>query len=177
MGTRSIPAWAGEPAWTGISQTGMRVYPRVGGGTTDRTVTAIFDDGLSPRGRGNRYHLEGHLVADRSIPAWAGEPAGRIPAIPMIWVYPRVGGGTLLASLGMYSGCGLSPRGRGNRLQRNGQHRSDRSIPAWAGEPTTPHMVLLPEGVYPRVGGGTSATHSGDSLYSGLSPRGRGNPA
>ena len=50
----SIPAWAGEPALAQAEQD--------------------IDDGLSPRGRGNREVLFEVVTKVRSIPAWAGEP-------------------------------------------------------------------------------------------------------
>ena len=71
---------------------------------------------------------------------------------------------TLLASIG-----GLSPRGRGNGPQ------PARSIPAWAGEPSSWTCDWFLCRVYPHVGGGTSMRVMLRGLSQGLSPRGRGN--
>ncbi len=49
---------AGEPRRTLWRQWVWRVYPRVGGGTDARTVTAIQTRGLSPRGWGNLCNSE-----------------------------------------------------------------------------------------------------------------------
>ena len=50
---RSIPAWAGKPASATSARRPRRVYPRVGGETTDRACSRYHGAGLSPRGRGN----------------------------------------------------------------------------------------------------------------------------
>ena len=111
----------------------------------------------------------------RSIPAWAGEPG--LPTIPAAatWVYPRVGGGTLLNNGDHELSLGLSPRGRGNRRCRTSAGRGVGSIPAWAGEPIQVLGTTNPEEVYPRVGGGTATAYAAIMSSSGLSPRGRGN--
>ena len=195
---RSIPAWAGEPTPSTSPKTFPKVYPRVGGGTRLVTSACNSSAGLSPRGRGN--------------------PDLHGPLFPFTEVYPRVGGGTVDQGLYQSDAEGLSPRGRGNRRRRLSPGRRNRSIPAWAGEPTPchprapPSRGLSPRGrgnhglgqyrpskggsipawagepttpssnatlrtVYPRVGGGTSTVRARISLMSGLSPRGRGNPA
>ena len=124
-GGGSIPAWAGEP--DGVVQIGMliKVYPRVGGGTSSPSARNCTVYGLSPRGRGNpAFNLDvdsnfGSIPAwagepgrrilpksgrrvyphdpilCRSIPAWAGEPQSAACGHPLHTVYPRVGGGTL----------------------------------------------------------------------------------
>ena len=127
----SIPAWAGEPC------TYRRVLSPRGGGTIivlNRLVTVY------PR-------VGGGTIVSNTIP-------------PSLGVYPRVGGGTL--------SIGLSPRGRGNpsngmmpmpypRVGGGTQlvYSSDRSIPAWAGEPSSSTRPIFVGSVYPRVGGGT----------------------
>ena len=52
----------------------MRVYPRVGGETSDQQGAEHRDQGLSPRGRGNRRSPPAAGAHLRSIPAWAGKP-------------------------------------------------------------------------------------------------------
>ena len=49
------------------------------------------------------------------------------------------------------------------------------SIPACAGEPAVDGVGLAPEGVYPRVCGGTQSVPTRLDLIQGLSPRVRGN--
>ena len=90
-------------------------------------------------------------------------------------VYPRVCGGTPPRSVSHSQVMGLSPRVRGNRLERPLFLRNDRSIPACAGEPDRASRAGLSAKVYPRVCGGTACHLAVDALNGGLSPRVRGN--
>ena len=90
-------------------------------------------------------------------------------------VYPRVGGGTKYRTRRARSENGLSPRGRGNHDIRRRACADQRSIPAWAGEPTAHAPPTISVTVYPRVGGGTCFSLRKPSIAAGLSPRGRGN--
>ena len=91
--------------------------------------------------RGNLNRATRPRCRHRSIPAYAGEPDDEGEAARVLPVYPRVCGGTTGGP--PYDGpkTGLSPRMRGNLffVRRNGQ--SERSIPAYAGEPE--HSVIL----------------------------------
>ena len=131
--------------------------------------------GLSPRGRGNRIAYLAAVHEPGSIPAWAGEPSSLWPAYAPLPVYPRVGGGTLNDQLDTLDRDGLSPRGRGNPPLYGRLMLPCRSIPAWAGEPSTTNSTPLTGTVYPRVGGGTGASTARLAPVGGLSPRGRGN--
>ena len=71
---------------------------------------------------------------------------------------------------------GLSPRGRGNLSYPLMLMVLQRSIPAWAGEPSPPSPSDSKSTVYPRVGGGTLVELPISYDGRGLSPRGRGNP-
>ena len=70
---------------------------------------------------------------------------------------------------------GLSPRGRGNLRRPRACPSPSGSIPAWAGEPPLNTIPIVPESVYPRVGGGTFHRRKLVPASAGLSPRGRGN--
>ena len=196
-----------------------RVYPRVCGGTVIVHCIGIPNNGLSPRVRGN-LHAQGH--ADhfrRSIPACAGEPSYPLLAVfdHVPAVYPRVCGGTFMhQGGGVQSGrsipacagepscpgpCrpisgGLSPRVRGNLVQRQEDAGMAGSIPAcawepsthcWrcsavgsipacAGEPLAAPALISRIRVYPRVCGGTLRDSQRMLVAEGLSPRVRGNP-
>ena len=132
--------------------------------------------GLSPRVRGNLpdYGIP-HCVGG-SIPACAGEPAPRALRPPASGVYPRVCGGTSPVRATSARRMGLSPRVRGNQSAAAGRRRTDRSIPACAGEPHGALLCPRPPMVYPRVCGGTSSVGAPISSQCGLSPRVRGNP-
>ena len=112
--------------------------------------------GLSPRGRGNHFVRLIFVVSLRSIPAWAGEPETRAPVVWLKAVYPRVGGGTWPRGRRRPASVGSIPAwARGNHGADGHRRYFRRSIPAWAGEPSSPlqHPAATP--VYPRVGGGT----------------------
>ena len=87
-----------------------------------------------------------------------------------------MGGGTSKTGAARVVIYGLSPRGRGNPMAEVNQVETERSIPAWAGEPSTQDHTQRPDRVYPRVGGGTQRSLVYAQCRNGLSPRGRGNP-
>ena len=91
-----------------------RVYPRVCGGTLNRSARYRRPYGLSPRVRGNRGRACASNGNPGSIPACAGEPTEHLIYNAATTVYPRVCGGTG-ALLDLLSAvAGLSPRVRGN---------------------------------------------------------------
>ena len=125
--------------------------------------------------RGNLEHGRSVGQHSGSIPAYAGEPLGRAYTHPRCAVYPRVCGGTVYVRLRIAKADGLSPRMRGNQGYDFYEVRSNRSIPAYAGEPNTKNFSAKPGWVYPRVCGGTGHCQRCGALVSGLSPRMRGN--
>ena len=74
IGIRSIPACAGEPSPAPAPSALAGVYPRLCGGTLAGLAPPSSRNGLSPPVRGNLVGQPQHQVADRSIPACAGEP-------------------------------------------------------------------------------------------------------
>ncbi len=70
----TIPAWAGEPFSVIPNHIRIGDHPRVGGGTTSSGERGVFEDGPSPRGRGNRQTATACPTRHGTIPAWAGEP-------------------------------------------------------------------------------------------------------
>ena len=133
----------------------VEVYPRVCGGTAFEGLDMAHILSLSPRVRGNQKYL---LVVEAdagSIPACAGEPAGHRSRMLRKWVYPRVCGGTIIAVYLGTTARGLSPRVRGNQIERRNRRSIIRSIPACAGEPQVAPRRCDGVRVYPRVCGGT----------------------
>ena len=171
----SIPAWAGKPHRLAQSPVYPWVYPRVGGETASTITSQRSRSGLSPRGRGNRDFFGRHDSIVGSIPAWAGKPLLRYARHNTKKVYPRVGGETLDTKLRQGPLRGLSPRGRGNLGDLAHLDGVARSIPAWAGKPSSPRTEVLWRKVYPRVGGETPPLTDQEIMAEGLSPRGRGN--
>ena len=74
--SRSIPAYAGEPAMCAEAFIPVKVYPRVCGGTRLADMQDAVRYGLSPRMRGNQCDPPAARGRRRSIPAYAGEPFG-----------------------------------------------------------------------------------------------------
>ena len=91
-------------------------------------------------------------------------------------VYPRACGGTASPRPPVDIPGGLSPRLRGNLDHKQAVKVKKGSIPAPAGEPKYPQMIIRTLSVYPRACGGTSAGKSAAAVGGGLSPRLRGNP-
>ena len=173
---RSIPACAGEPRGRWAFRPGIRVYPRVCGGTPDAWTKAASARGLSPRVRGNPAWLPASVLAVGSIPACAGEPRRPLGGDGIGQVYPRVCGGTVRGPMMLLMLAGLSPRVRGNHFPGESPIGAGGSIPACAGEPWS---RVYPSGevrVYPRVCGGTADRPAQLTAARGLSPRVRGNP-
>ena len=112
--TGSIPAYAGEPGFVCAMSISSKVYPRVCGGTPPAIVPGENNEGLSPRMRGNLDADTPAAVAERSIPAYAGEPQFHCACPPTRRVYPRVCGGTGCIAIRKPGEDGLSPRMRGN---------------------------------------------------------------
>ena len=131
--------------------------------------------GLSPRVRGNLGVAQSSRDLFGSIPACAGEPWRGIFGRRVVWVYPRVCGGTRYHQNVSLDLMGLSPRVRGNRARKMAALGLRRSIPACAGEPNTDTQTTARGSVYPRVCGGTSMSRRSPSGLLGLSPRVRGN--
>ena len=146
----------------------------MGGGAEHQHRVADPDPGLSPRGRGSRTPAPSRRSGSGSIPAWAGEPMPGPMRGRKSRVYPRVGGGASPARASRRIGAGLSPRGRGSREHQFLGRVTEGSIPAWAGEPPRSNTSVRQSRVYPRVGGGASASSTRGRLATGLSPRGRG---
>ena len=171
----SIPACAGEPAWSRSVKAITRVYPRVCGGTIQRCAALAPSLGLSPRVRGNHARTGSAPAARGSIPACAGEPGSVAGRRWWARVYPRVCGGTGALHRRILQEWGLSPRVRGNPVHARGLAGRVGSIPACAGEPPTPGTGATQGWVYPRVCGGTCKTTVKVTGEPGLSPRVRGN--
>ena len=107
--------------------------------------------------------------------ARAGEPGSPSRRGPLPRVYPRASGGTRKSRFWWSPNWGLSPRERGNRVDRDRRGRCGRSIPARAGEPARCPALVSATGVYPRASGGTFWVIALAATYAGLSPRERGN--
>ena len=172
---RSIPARAGQPDHAASRSDTVRVYPRPRGATGHRQLRRHSRPGLSPPARGNLFHRKKNGRSYRSIPARAGQPARTAPRSSRAAVYPRPRGATSSNCAQVIPRCGLSPPARGNPVPRERLDGPDGSIPARAGQPTTPsHRECCPA-VYPRPRGATLDPADLAAQRPGLSPPARGN--
>ena len=149
----SIPAWAGNPPRLRLTIPKYGVYPRVGGEPPNFTHAATGGMGLSPRGRGTPKLGSPARSIGGSIPAWAGNPRARLSWQSWLTVYPRVGGEPQHRAPRPLMSQGLSPRGRGTPIGQRFVVPCLGSIPAWAGNPSSPSSSSGTSSVYPRVGG------------------------
>ena len=172
----TIPACAGEPRPQKRCRGPRRDYPRVCGGTRQAGVDVATFEGLSPRVRGNRSASGVQQKLWGTIPACAGEPTGKMPALGTIRDYPRVCGGTISPSPIGRAAKGLSPRVRGNPEGDLAHSPLAGTIPACAGEPSFSTSRNAEKRDYPRVCGGTRQEEVDYIRRVGLSPRVRGNP-
>ncbi len=131
--------------------------------------------GLFPRVRGNPPTCGCRARTWRPIPACAGQPVPRARPATSRRAYPRVCGATSGRDEHRGQDDGLSPRVRGNLLDRGGQKEQVRPIPACAGQPGSRRDHRHFQRAYPRVCGATLPAGIHDAAGKGLSPRVRGN--
>ena len=170
----SIPAHAGAPCFRPGKSPKRRVYPRACGGTRTLIRSKNAVGGLSPRMRGHRILVIGHIPFLGSIPAHAGAPSGIPPNRPVRRVYPRACGGTSAAIIKISPQKGLSPRMRGHHYTELLAQGTMGSIPAHAGAPKQATDPANERTVYPRACGGTLDVSTEEGKSQGLSPRMRG---
>ncbi len=89
----SIPAYAGEPLWSGVPTLRAQVDPRVRGGAIPLRAPSDASGGRSPRTRGSLLVVVLVCKTEGSIPAYAGEPRGMPKRALRPEVDPRVRGG------------------------------------------------------------------------------------
>ena len=171
---RFIPAWAGnsQPA-PGRGQR-KSVHPRMGGEQASIPHRPDNITGSSPHGRGTvlvTVCLEG---GERFIPAWAGNRSHAEGMLHQQPVHPRMGGEQGTEEwLAMRAG-GSSPHGRGTGWRARLFCRSNRFIPAWAGNSCVSTRPVLTSSVHPRMGGEQNSVTEGLRAVIGSSPHGRG---
>ena len=115
-------------------------------------------------------------LAQRFIPAWAGNTRSGPRRRPRYRVHPRVGGEHRYIDWDPSDSGGSSPRGRGTHVLPDRRWRPDRFIPAWAGNTRWSLLRRWCSTVHPRVGGEHIYADSGGNTEIGSSPRGRGTP-
>ncbi len=193
MGTRSIPARAGEARGPRRADARQRSIP-ARAGETRFPSTRHGRTGPSPRVRGKLCSHASERCGPGSIPARAGEAVEQafhsspFPVHPRAcggsivawslsengWVHPRACGGSGDGNLTTTRKQGPSPRVRGKPARRPPPGRASGSIPARAGEAASVPGAASGSRVHPRACGGSIPALAQEAEVRGPSPRVRG---
>ncbi len=133
--TRSIPAFTGEPMSWNSKPPLVWVHPRFHGGASGEGRGRGRGRGPSPLSRGSRYTRFQPNRAQRSIPAFTGEPSRGRSGRSQRRVHPRFHGGAPVETRRILAVVGPSPLSRGSRSRARGTGLRAGSIPAFTGEP------------------------------------------
>ena len=153
VGDRFIPACAGNSSWSATDGRHSAVHPRVCGELGLSVTCSSPMSGSSPRVRGTHVKQRVRQIANRFIPACAGNSRGGVPHRGGPAVHPRVCG-----ELGNWRTfpkrlTGSSPRVRGTPRFNATRWVSDRFIPACAGNSALQRHAVGFRPVHPRVCG------------------------
>ena len=173
----SIPACAGEAAFSELTLRRLEVDPRVRGGSKLEASKLCRTCGRSPRARGKLPDRFERARLRRSIPACAGEASRRALRLCRSRVDPRVRGGSIPDFFASDKAAGRSPRARGKQRHLADRRQHERSIPACAGEARCSRNRSSAEWVDPRVRGGSGFQSPRCLRNGGRSPRARGKRA
>ena len=151
-------------------------HPRVCGEHGTKCWKPRTPPGSSPRMRGTRESGMADYIAERIIPAYAGNTWWRTACPCCIWDHPRVCGEHTCSALAVPVTRGSSPRMRGTRVQQFASTLQHGIIPAYAGN--TRYPPYCPQAVpdHPRVCGEHPRAPIMKFHGAGSSPRMRGTP-
>ena len=150
---RFIPACAGNTRNRSYSFSQLAVHPRVCGEHKPTQIEAIGRYGSSPRVRGTQQRKLSEATLNRFIPACAGNTEWCAPPPWQSTVHPRVCGEHYRTGRLTNPMAGSSPRVRGTRDSRRRRRRSERFIPACAGNTPDTRASMHCTPVHPRVCG------------------------
>ena len=131
--SRFIPAGAGNSDLKIASQYWRAVYPRWRGELSVHPDSRPCDPGLSPLARGTLLLRWRFSLAQRFIPAGAGNSSSFFDVRKISAVYPRWRGELIFLFRNVSRGVGLSPLARGTHRAPLGGVSHVRFIPAGAG--------------------------------------------
>ena len=131
---RTIPARAGETSVETKTAKASRDHPRSRGGNYSGGMQSIPVGGPSPLARGKRNHNATHRRPSGTIPARAGETAGRQYPRRPCRDHPRSRGGNGPIWVRVSVSAGPSPLARGKHIGADGGVGEFGTIPARAGE-------------------------------------------
>ena len=147
---RFIPAGAGNTSPAFHLRVIRAVYPRWRGEHPLRESRCGFNIGLSPLARGTRTRSPASRISRRFIPAGAGNTQHTPCGGSVRPVYPRWRGEHCPAMPLVLRPAGLSPLARGTRVTIFECHRTNRFIPAGAGNTANVSNMKCLWPVYPR---------------------------
>ena len=171
---RFIPAPAGNTLGEFVGPEPITVHPRACGEHGPNWLSERYPSGSSPRLRGTPPHGAVAQVAERFIPAPAGNTSEALNARASRSVHPRACGEHRWSPKSSSSANGSSPRLRGTRLNIWPHYTRNRFIPAPAGNTSRSWRRCPPTPVHPRACGEHSGTAPVSITHNGSSPRLRG---
>ena len=174
MGSRFIPARAGNTYW--CSQYGLMqsVHPRSRGEHRPGGEHLLMPAGSSPLARGTLKSDKRCYFVERFIPARAGNTRKGARFMRVHPVHPRSRGEHVLSSKPAVRHFGSSPLARGTRAPVHARRRGNRFIPARAGNTSTYSRQMGRPAVHPRSRGEHRCTIVHSTSSTGSSPLARG---
>ncbi len=170
------PLARGTPPPDYFLSVSVTVYPRWRGEHPKPAITNNSAHGLSPLARGTRKQTAVLWLAERFIPAGAGNTFITHPVITRTPVYPRWRGEHFSHIFSMSCAAGLSPLARGTHKHCSYVNWINRFIPAGAGNTQTGSFSTARPAVYPRWRGEHLRDNFIEQVTGGLSPLARGTP-
>ena len=169
-----IPAHAGQTCTRSWAERNRSDHPRACGANTQSVVFDALVCGSSPRMRGKRRARGRPRHHTRIIPAHAGQTYQTRPGQRHPQDHPRACGANAALDVAWVDPAGSSPRMRGKLGGSACPCRSDRIIPAHAGQTSLTPLPCLRAPDHPRACGANAADTAPTMLPTGSSPRMRG---
>ena len=173
---RIIPAHAGQTSARARATSSDSDHPRACGANSVRSPRSELQCGSSPRMRGKQVAQSHVSIAERIIPAHAGQT----PAMPhragSSPDHPRACGANRRRSSTSKALPGSSPRMRGKLHAAEAHTRACRIIPAHAGQTISNRAMANDHTDHPRACGANPVDTRASSPSPGSSPRMRGKP-
>ena len=171
-----IPAYAGNTESWCMWFRPAGDHPRVCGEHGTKCWKPRTPPGSSPRMRGTRESGMADYIAERIIPAYAGNTWWRTACPCCIWDHPRVCGEHTCSALAVPVARGSSPRMRGTPSGTAAVLNLEWIIPAYAGNTCPAIRKHSPTRDHPRVCGEHALSTVLSTSSAGSSPRMRGTP-
>ena len=153
LGHRFIPACAGNTAQRLPAIISVTVHPRLCGEHEVASRIDVQFDGSSPPVRGTRKFRQSCRMAQRFIPACAGNTIRSAIGVPIAPVHPRLCGEHAMTSFPACIHSGSSPPVRGTHVGASRWEATVRFIPACAGNTKNHLSESASSPVHPRLCG------------------------